>query len=490
MTHELSRRHHDPRRLIRGFSAAVAIINTLLLVPAALRLFTGFEIIPGALHRHFDLLEEGNLVTAYSSLLLVLTFCAAVANFCCETPRDQSYPFRFVWLGVAFVALYLSLDEVAQIHESLQVEFHRWLQGRGAWGDWIGRYGRAWIILYLPAVLAVLWIFLSRSSRIFPKTGVTRRLGLGGVGLWTCSLVLDFFYTDIARSWGIWAFHLEVLVEEGFEIFGTTSLLLAIVWSGWPRWDRIRIGPGFIRWLAAIVFGINSVMLAPAVLRLFSAEPITGDEAVLSYLESEGNLFVWYASLLLALMAIAVVANVLLRRNSAADRSTLPLYVWGGFGLAALCLSIDEVAQFHELIAQTISIWLKDGGKVAEWVRAPGRNWIVLFSPVIAVVVIGFIGVMLRDFRRDPRLLGLTLSGIGLWTWVLVLEFFIADIAQTLGPEGYYLETILEEGSEIFGSACLLIAFVSQGAKQLQAQPVAELKPASNRGNTDTRFCS
>jgi hypothetical protein len=54
-----------------------------------------------------------------------------------------------------------------------------------------------------------------------------------------------------------------------------------------------------------------------------------------------------------------------------------------------------------------------------------------------------------------------------LWISALVWEFFGDDFARVWGDKGLMLETVLEEGSEIFGTTALIVAFAWYGWKRL-----------------------
>ena len=53
---------------------------------------------------------------------------------------------RFAWLFIGGVTLFLSLDEIAQIHEVMGDYLRSSIQGRGDWAEWVGTKGRAWIL--------------------------------------------------------------------------------------------------------------------------------------------------------------------------------------------------------------------------------------------------------------------------------------------------------------------------------------------------------
>jgi hypothetical protein len=460
--------------LIPWLAGCLFLTNTALLIPAALRLFAGIEVVLEPLVRHFNLLEEANLFTSYSSLLLVLTSVAALANFLLEGKRSEnqrSLP-RYTWLGMGVLSLFLSLEEVVQLHETIQTVFHGWMKGRGEWAEWVGTYGRAWIILYAPGILVVMAVFCSTAPHLFRGCRGGLLLALGGMGLWGLALFLDFFYVDIARVWGIWYFNLEVLLEEGAEIFGTSSLLVAFVWYGHGRWNEIRPGLKFVKGVAASLFIINASLLIPFALSLIrGVDQIPGELQRQLDVRGEGNFFAWYSSLILLLTAVAALWNFWLMEKGSGDDVSAWRYAWLGIGAVALLLALDEKAQLHESAGRIFAGWLLERDGWMGWAGQRGRRWIIFLSPGIVAVLVGFFVTFLHMFRGHRVALAVALGSMCLWLVVLGLEFFTTDIHQEWGPRVHLFKNLWEEGLEIFANSGLLVAFAWYGAGKALVRP-------------------
>jgi hypothetical protein len=205
-------------------------VNSVLAVVWIIGLIAGVEAFPGEFRRQFGPNEEGNFVTWYSNLLLTLIAVTALTNFWLDSLKkaDRS-PLRFAWIGVCVVTLILSLEEVAQLHETAQRSLEEWTKGRGEWARWLGTPGRAWVLPYLPGILVVVVGFLVTFLRMFKNHRAPLTLAITGICLWVLALVSEFFFIDIWNAWGGWYYGLEVVLEEGAEILGSSSLLLAFV---------------------------------------------------------------------------------------------------------------------------------------------------------------------------------------------------------------------------------------------------------------------
>ena len=165
-------------------------------------------------------------------------------------------------------------------------------------------------------------------------------------------------------------------------------------------------------------------------------------------------------------MAEAALVNFGLDSVAKGERSWLR-YAWLGIGGVALFLSLDEVAMIHESVSMVVKQQLADSSFATGGPEVDRRTWILAYAPGILAVICGFLFAFLRLFRslRGPLLCGL--GGLTLWISALVWEFFGDDFARVWGDKGLMLETVLEEGSEIFGTTALIVAFAWYGWKRL-----------------------
>ncbi|MBI3978938.1 MAG: hypothetical protein HY331_12195 [Chloroflexi bacterium] len=172
------------------------------------------------LTRALSLQEESNLATWYSGSQLLIAALLALANaLAIRRPGCRSE--RLGWLGAGLLLLYLSADEIAQIHESQEI-------GPGVVVGllhWADTPIYAWMIVYLPliaAAAAFLGWFVVRCTQRSPAS---RWLTLAALGCWAGTLIAEALELPILRWIGTQG--LESPIEEGLEVVGATLLVLA-----------------------------------------------------------------------------------------------------------------------------------------------------------------------------------------------------------------------------------------------------------------------
>ena len=108
--------------------------------------------------RQFNFVEEGNFANYYQSAQLLLNTALLLLIWEVQKPAA---PDRWRWLVLAGAFLFLSADEVAQIHESTVAVLIA-----GARDDEAGKTGWFWLYLPLLAVFAAAYVpFLRRLPR-------------------------------------------------------------------------------------------------------------------------------------------------------------------------------------------------------------------------------------------------------------------------------------------------------------------------------------
>lgn len=126
----------------------------------------------------FQLDREANIPTLYSSVGLLL--CAALLASIASTRKLQKQSDVLYWAGLAFVFLFLGIDESAGIHERLIIPLRSTLDTSGAlYFAWIIPYGIFVIglgVLYLRFLLRLpaqtrLWVFFAGALYIAGALG-------------------------------------------------------------------------------------------------------------------------------------------------------------------------------------------------------------------------------------------------------------------------------------------------------------------------------
>ena len=174
--------------------------------------------------RLFDLNAEANIPTFFS--VLQLAIAAALLYVIGRHAHQRTDRFAHHWLILGAIFLFLSLDELAQIHELLGPPVRNFLHTDG-----ILYY--AWFIPYgiLTAVIGVAYIgFLAqlpvRTRWLFILSGL---IYVGGaVGLELYGGYLNSRLGDKAMKTSI-AYLTEVFLEEGMEMFGIALFIYALL---------------------------------------------------------------------------------------------------------------------------------------------------------------------------------------------------------------------------------------------------------------------
>ncbi|MCZ2079604.1 MAG: hypothetical protein HUU41_08520 [Bryobacteraceae bacterium] len=211
-------------RTVRRLYLVIFAMNALVILVTALSdLKAGIARLGVVLW--FDLKLEGNIAVWYSSALLLITAFAALAVAANPPPLLHPYRHRVVWcLAAAFFAG-LSVDETAQLHETVGRIFAKrighieWLTG----GD---KPTFMWVIVFLPAI--VLFVFVLRiaaqSLRAYRRS---RNLTLVAAGCWLGVIAAEVVQSQLVRFSRDRS--IQGVLEEGLEILGAAFFFVAFV---------------------------------------------------------------------------------------------------------------------------------------------------------------------------------------------------------------------------------------------------------------------
>lgn len=227
---------------------------------------------------------------------------------------------------------------------------------------------------------------------------------------------------------------------------------------------------------------LNVVLLIPGFVALLGGTRLPVDHFIWRHFDvgSETNLFAWYSSFLLASGGGAALVNFWL------DGVRVPVshwrFAWLGVFVVMIGLSLEEVAQVHEAVQGRVILWARGDSGSWTWLRQSGAAWIVPYSPAIAAVIVFFFVTFFKMFRGAVGPRSLALGGLCLWIGAIALELFYVDVLRRWG--GWYLgiESLFEEGAEIFGSTAMLLSFIwygREGLKQILPIETVEASPRS-----------
>ncbi|MDT8428316.1 MAG: hypothetical protein RQ757_06080 [Pseudomonadales bacterium] len=166
--------------------------------------------LPWLLRQLFDVDEENNIPTWYSSIALFLA--ALLLLLLASEKKATRDPFSIYWLGLSAGFLLLSLDEMAGLHESLNSVTE------SSWAV----YGAGLVIIVAIAYLRFLYHLPTRTAVQFILSGAVFLGGAIGVELYT----EPYLYNDALDTL---AYNLWTPVEEGMEMFGVILFINALL---------------------------------------------------------------------------------------------------------------------------------------------------------------------------------------------------------------------------------------------------------------------
>lgn len=166
--------------------------------------------IPWVIRQLFDVDEENNIPTWFSSANLMLTGAMTLLLAAGKWRQRDRWRGYWVLLGSGF--LVLSLDEMAGLHESVNVVTEA-----------------SWAIYALPLILVLALVFLrflynlpARTATLFVLSGLVFLGGAVGVELYT----EPYLHNDQLNTL---AYNLWTPVEEGMEMFGVILFQYALL---------------------------------------------------------------------------------------------------------------------------------------------------------------------------------------------------------------------------------------------------------------------
>lgn len=219
-----------PPGSLRALTWSIWAIN-LVLIFANFNIHLGGQLPSKIMTYQLDMNQEANLASWYSSMLLTLAAVFAAVNYHVRAQVDGRW--RFGWLGIAAITLWLSADEVAQVHETIGA----YARAHSALLEQTLPAGYFWVLVLGPfaaAAAAFLFLFIRRVLAPIPHC---RRLALAGATLWVSAIVLEALAVPVFHTVGIGEggqlinapYSLEYALEESSELLGTTFLLLSFI---------------------------------------------------------------------------------------------------------------------------------------------------------------------------------------------------------------------------------------------------------------------
>lgn len=183
------------------------LISIVLLLLAMHIITRGISV---SIHRRFDLDNEANIPSWYSTILLFSISLISFLTFKIEAVKNNvGFVARNFWLVFSLFYCFLSLDEAARIHETID-----------------GYTQFKWVVVYAPfagmffLMTAYYTIKLVNDNKLF---GYWILAGLviyavGGMG----AEMIQYIYYPLSKPMLL----IEVMIEEGLEMTGTVMVLM------------------------------------------------------------------------------------------------------------------------------------------------------------------------------------------------------------------------------------------------------------------------
>jgi hypothetical protein len=208
------------RSLIIWLFILVLVVNAIGFIGRSVEFLVGYEGTTEFVSL-FHVGREGNITTWFSSILLFIS--SFILGVIAVVKWKLGAPFTKHWAALGVIFLYLSMDEMARIHERtiepLRVAFQP-----------SGFLYYAWVMVALPLVLLFALVYLRfvfnlpKTTRIlFVAAGAT--FVFGALGL---EMIGGFVVTSELGSSSTIAYGLQIL-EEFFENVGVAIFISALV---------------------------------------------------------------------------------------------------------------------------------------------------------------------------------------------------------------------------------------------------------------------
>lgn len=211
--------HVSPLRVALFLTALTVLLLIAHLAAEAVRTTVGQDL-PDRATGIWNLDEENNIPTWFASMLLALAgFSLIFVGLMKYQARDRHF---WQWFAIALIPLFLSLDDMAQLHEALS----RPLSDEYGLG---GPLYWAWVVAALPLVLVLTVLFLPFLRRLPARTAL---LLLAGAGMtFSGGVVLEMFegwMVDAHGQGGAVLFSM-VTIQEVTEMIGSIIALYAVI---------------------------------------------------------------------------------------------------------------------------------------------------------------------------------------------------------------------------------------------------------------------
>lgn len=210
-------------RCLGGFICFLILANIIGLICRH-----GFDVTSSYTIQLFNLAEERNIPTVYSGLQLLV--CAGLLGLIATARKRMAAKDYWYWLGLAGLFLFLSFDELIEIHERIALITRNQL-------NTTGMFYFAWIIPYALLVVAVAAVYVPFLLKL-PKS---IKILMGTAGVLFVAAALGMEALESHYHWETQGkdlnFAIMVTIEEAVEMLSILLFLIALL-----RYIKVTFG--------------------------------------------------------------------------------------------------------------------------------------------------------------------------------------------------------------------------------------------------------
>lgn len=207
------------KQIVIGLCVILGVLFVANCTVHLIRVITGHDHMMG-LSPMFDFFMEANVPTWYSSFLLASSAAFLFVLYFVNQTRSE----RYYWLALAFMFVFLSLDELAQIHEFMGGVISR----TKAQGLFPSEHSSSWVLaggVMVAVVIGIFWKFwwgLTKDIRLLFFIAAFLFVG-GSLGF----EILQIYYVPLYGS--DLGFSILVTIEETMEKSGIIIFIYALL---------------------------------------------------------------------------------------------------------------------------------------------------------------------------------------------------------------------------------------------------------------------
>lgn len=209
----------NPRRVAKVLGGLICTLAVFSLLGQYSAYFLGHGRLLGFVHQ-FDLGAEGNIATYVATVLLLLA--AVLLGIIARFAWQRTDPYRWHWTILSLIFVYMSVDEFARIHESLNQPMQEVVEAEGL-------FYYPWVIPAMGVVLLVGIAYI----RFFWQLSRRWKLLFGGAAILyvTGAVGVELFGARYISVHGdpTFAYELLVTAEEVLEMLGVALFIYALL---------------------------------------------------------------------------------------------------------------------------------------------------------------------------------------------------------------------------------------------------------------------